>query len=142
MANIFEVELSDGKRHSTWLTLPATDYQLLDALERLHMDTAAQPNWEICKHHGFEDLHVFVTNECSIYELNALARKLDGMDSADLAAFEGLFKTALARREGPMNMADIMSYANSTYCCHVVEGIKTDAELGRFYAENVPTGTG
>ena len=136
MADIFEVELSNGEKHYTLLTLPATDYQLLYALERLHTDANAQPEWEICKHNGFEYLHVFVTNECSIYELNALARNLDSMDRSDLAAFEGLFKTALARREGPMNMADIMSYANSTYCCHVVEGIKTDAELGRFYAEN------
>lgn len=136
MADIFEVELSDGEKNYAYLTLPATDYQLLDALERLRMDTSAQPNWEICKHNGFEYLHVFVTNECSIYELNALARKLSNMDGADLAAFEGMFNTALARREGPMNMADILAYANSTYCCHVVAEITTDADLGRFYAEN------
>ena len=136
MADIFEVELSDGKKHYTWLTLPATDYQLLDALERLRMDTTAQPDWEICRHNGFEYLHVFVTNECTIYELNALARKLDSMDTSDHAAFEGLFKMELNSRKGPMSMADIMSYISNTECCHVVEGIKTDAELGRFYAEN------
>ena len=54
MAKIFSVELSDGKNNFMELDLPATDYQLLDMKDRLHLAPGELPEWEICQHHGFE----------------------------------------------------------------------------------------
>lgn len=136
MNEVFVVELSNRKGQYCNLTLPATDYELLDALEQLHMDPGENPKWEIIEHTDFQQLHAFLDHECSLYELNALSRRLGSMDHRQLAAFEGLFQMALQRREGLMSVADLLTYANSTDCCHVVSEAINDATLGRFYAEN------
>lgn len=135
MAKVFSVELSDGANRFAELTLPATDYELLDALDKLQMQPGASPQWEIYEHTHFQYLEVFV-NDCTLYELNSLSRKLGSMEQAEIGAFEGLFKMAMDKREGPMSIADLFTYANSVDCCHVVSEATDDAKLGRFYAEN------
>ena len=75
-------------------------------------------------------------SDCSLYELNSLSRKLESMNHDQLGAFEGLFKMALDKREGPMSIADLFTYANNTDCCHVLNDVSSDDQLGRFYAVN------
>ena len=135
MAKVFSVELSDGANRFAELTLPATDYELLDALDKLQMQAGENPQWEIYEHTHFQYLEVFVS-DCSLYELNSLSRKLGNMDHDQLGAFEGLFKMALDKREGPMSIADLFTYANNTDCCHVLNDVGSDDQLGRFYAVN------
>ena len=134
MAEIFHVELSNGNGLYAELALPATDYELLDVLDRLRMTSAQSPEWEITRNCGFEYLSVYL-EEGNLYELNALARKLDAMDTTQRAAFQGLNQIALNNREGPMSFSDLMTYANSVDCCHVVSEANNDETLGRFYAE-------
>ena len=136
MDKVFGVELSNGKGQSCKLELPATDYELLDALERLRMAPGESPGWKITGHTSFEYLHAYLDSECSLYELNNLSCRLGSMDHRQLTAFEGLFHMALQKREGPMSVADIFTYANSIDCCHVVGEARNDSQLGRFYAEN------
>jgi len=131
---IFRIELSGGNGLYAELALPATDYEMLDALERLSMDPGQNPNWEITCHSGYEHIDLFL-REGTVYELNALARKLSEMDATQKTAFEGLIQIALNRREGPMSFADLMAYANSVDGCQVIHGATDDAALGRFYAE-------
>ena len=135
MAKVFSVELSDGANRFAELTLPATDYELLDALDKLQLQPGENPQWEIYEHTHFQYLEVFVS-DCSLYELNSLSRKLGNMDHDQLGAFEGLFKMALDKREGPMSIADLFTYANNTDCCHVLNDVGSDDQLGRFYAVN------
>ncbi len=135
MGNIFEVELC-GNDWSCNLNLPATDHELLDALEIIKMKPGDLPEWEMLNCEGFNYLYPYLTGECSIYELNTLSRRLEAMDHRQLAAFEGLFQIAQAKKESPMSLTDLMTYANSTDCCHVVGEALNDAQLGRFYAEN------
>ena len=135
MAKVFSVELSDGANRFAELTLPATDYELLDALDKLQLQPGASPQWEIYEHTHFQYLEVFVS-DCSLYELNSLSRKLGNMDHDQLGAFEGLFKMALDKREGPMSIADLFTYANNSDCCHVLNDVGSDDQLGRFYAVN------
>lgn len=136
MNEIFVVKLTSGKGLLCELALPATDYELLDTLEQLRMTPGEEPGWDITKYTDFRQLHVFFDDVRSVYELNALSRRLDSMDHGQLAAFEGLIQMAIQKREGPMSMADLLTYANSTDCCHVVGEATDDASLGRFYAEN------
>lgn len=133
MAEIFHVELSDRNGLYADLYLPATDYELLDVLERLCMTADQSPEWTITPNKGFNYLHAYL-NEGNLYELNALARKLAEMDITQKTAFEGLFQIALDRKEGPMCFADLMTYANSVDGCHVVHEASDDATLGKFYA--------
>ena len=135
MANIFQVELSGGRHRSCEINLPATDYELMDALDKLQMQPGDTPKWEILQHNRTANLEVYLS-DCSIYELNAFARKLGVMTKAQRGAFEGLFQMALAKREGPMCMEDLFTYANSTESCHTLPEVWLDSQLGRFYVEN------
>lgn len=136
MDKVFRVELSGGNRRYCELDLPATDYELLDALERLQRKPGDKPDWEIIEHTGFQFLHVHLTGECDLYQLNALATRLGQMNSSDRIAFEGLFNMEVAKKYGPISITTMVDLAYSTDCCHVVEGVTTDAQLGEFYAEN------
>ena len=80
MDKVFGVELLNGKGQHCSLWLPATDYELLDALERLRMDPGGKPGWEIIGHSCFEYLHEYLGSEYSLYELNELSRRLGSMD--------------------------------------------------------------
>ena len=136
MDKVFRVELSGGNRRYSELDLPATSYELLDALERLQRKPGDKPEWEIIEHTGFQFLHVHLTGECDLYQLNALATRLGQMTSSDKIAFEGLFNMEVAKKYGPISIGTMVDLAYSTGCCHVVEGVTTDAQLGEFYAEN------
>lgn len=136
MANMFRVELANGDHRYCELSLPATDYELLDALDKLQMHPGELPRWEIFQHSGHaEHLQVYL-NDCTIYELNAFAKKLGSMSNDQRGAFEGILQMALDKREGPMCVADLFTYANSTDSCHVLGDVGNDDQLGRFYACN------
>lgn len=136
MDKVFRVELSADKRRYCELELPATAYELLDALEKLQMTPGEKPEWEIIEDHKFHFLDVHLSGECDLYQLNALATRLSELTSTDRIAFEGLFNQEVAKKYGPITIATIVDLAYSTDCCHVVEGVNTDAKLGEFYAEN------
>lgn len=136
MDKVFRVELSGGNRRYCELGLPATNYEMLDALERLQLKPGDKPDWEIIWSSGFHFLRVHLTGECDLYQLNALTTRLGQMNSCDKIAFEGLFNMEVAKKYGPISIATMIDLAYSTDCCHVVEGVTTDAQLGEFYAEN------
>lgn len=136
MDKVFRVELSGGKP-GRWceLELPATYYGLLDALDKLEMTLGDKPRWEFLEHHGFQFLHVHLTHECDLYQLNALATCLGQMNGRERTAFEGLFNMEVSKKYGPISVATMINLAYSTDCCHVINAT-TDEQLGRFYAEN------
>lgn len=92
MNEVFRVELF-GEKTDRWceLELPATYYGLSDALDKLQMTLGDKPRWEFLEHHGFQFLHVHLTHECDLYQLNALATCLGQMNGRERTAFEGLF---------------------------------------------------
>lgn len=135
MDKVFRVELSGNKDRCCELELPAADYGLLDALDKLQMAPGDKPRWEFLEHHSFPFLHVHLAHECDFYQLNALATVLSQMNSRERTAFEGLFNMEVAKKYGPISVATMIDLAYSTDCCHVVNAT-TDEQLGRFYAEN------
>lgn len=136
MDKVFNVELSSDNRRYCELELPATPYELLDALEKLQMKPGDQPRWEFIENNRFHFLHVHLTDECDLYQLNALATRLGELDSTGRIAFEGLFNQELAKKNGPITIATMIDLAYSTDCCIVVKGVNTDKQLGEFCAEN------
>ena len=76
MDKVFTVELATDKRRYCELELPATPYELLDALEKLQMKPGEQPKWEFIENNRFHFLHVHLTDECDLYQLNALATQV------------------------------------------------------------------
>lgn len=136
MDKVFTVELATDKRRYCELELPATPYELLDALEKLQMKPGEQPKWEFIENNRLHFLHVHLTDECDLYQLNALATRLEELDSNGGIAFEGLFNQELAKKDGPITIATMIDLAYSTDCCMVFEGVNTLSKLGEVYAES------
>ena len=120
------------------LSLPATDYEMLDMMERLHLEDGKLPYLEVLKFREECDyLERCVHEQPDIYQLNALARKLSEFTSVqEMAAFEGLVGKEIGNRAVTIELPRLIDFAYSTDCCHVAEDAMTDFQLGKFLVEN------
>ena len=78
MSRIFSVQLWTGEapENRPLLGLPATPYELLDTLEKVRVKPEAPVHWEIVDY-CVPSFNALIPEEAgSLYELNALARKL------------------------------------------------------------------
>lgn len=124
------------------LDLPASPWELWDALDKVRLQTDDILYMEIEGYDAFEYLAPHLDGlDISINELNDLASLLSALDEVQEAAFEGLFSMEVQRKVnangGVITLQDLRDLAVSakTDCYHVVEAAD-DAQLGRFYAEN------
>ena len=136
MDKLFLVELSGGNIRHCELELPATDYELLDALDKLRLSTADKLYFDICDYYGYNYLAPFISDALNLYELNALSRKLADLNPAQQTAFAGLLKMEVEKRDGDILVPKLIDLAYSADCCHVVAEALNDSQLGRFYADN------
>jgi len=135
LTKVFTMELT-GNDLCCELDLPASDYQLLDALEQLAMEPGDLPGWDILGCHENYSIVPLLSHSDSIYEINALSRQLAGLDDWQRTAFEGLLAMELRKRDGDISIGKLRELAANTDCCHVVPEAMNDSQLGRFYAEN------
>ncbi|WP_300756180.1 hypothetical protein [uncultured Oscillibacter sp.] len=127
--------------HSAELELPATDYELLDLMERLGLEPGQSPYLAIQEHlnpdYSYDYLLGYIPNPPNLFQLNALAKKLSELSRVeDMAAFEGLVGMEIKSGVLPVPVPRLIDFAHSTNCCHVAEDVDTDYKLGRFLAEN------
>ena len=125
----------NGTFREVELDLPATDYELLDALEQLQPEDVKRPFlvFHAVEEYNYLDKRI---QETDLFRLNALAKRLADLDGCDMAAFEGLVCMDLQKGEKAIPISSLIDYAHSGDCCHVVEDVVTDEELGRFLVEN------
>ena len=137
MNKVFAIEICNKDREVE-LQLPATDYQLLDVMEKLGIIEEVKPSVSIYQYgEGFENLaDVLDHNNLDLFELNALARRLFQFELEDLIAFHSLVITRLEQREDDISVRELLDFSHSTDCCEVRPGIETFEELGHFYVEN------
>ena len=109
---------------ASWSFRPAT------MVFRMRLTLGDKPRWEFLEHHSFQFLHVHLTHECDLYQLNALATCLGQMNGREKTAFEGLFNMEVSKKYGPISVATMINLAYSTDCCHVINAT-TDEQLGR-----------
>ena len=137
LRKVFEVELSSQDGLCAELTLPAAPYALLDALERLDLADGEAPRWEILRMHSCSHLSPYLEHGGTLSELNALAQRLSELGESELHMIEGLIGMEQSQPGiTPVPLPRLIDLAYSTDCCHLVEGVVTDAKLGRFCAEN------
>ena len=124
------------------LDLPASPWEVWDAMEKVRLQTDDILYMEIEDYFAFEYLSPHLDGlDISLNELNDLAAQLAALDEVQGIAFEGLFSIAVQRKVnangGVITLQDLRDLAVSakTDCYHVVEAAD-DAQLGRFYAEN------
>ena len=143
---IFEVYLAkeDVPNNEAYakLDLPASLWELWDALDKVRLQTDDILYMEIEDYDAFEYLSPHLDGlDISLNELNDLATLLSVLDEVQEAAFEGLFSMEVQRKVnangGVITLQDLRDLAVSakTDCYHVVDAAD-DAALGRFYAEN------
>ena len=124
------------------LELPASPWELWDAMEKVRLQTDDILYMEIEDYYAFEYLSPHLDGlDISLNELNDLAAQLAALDEVQGIAFEGLFSMEVQRKVnangGVITLQDLRDLAVSakTDCYHVVDAAD-DAALGRFYAEN------
>ena len=124
------------------LDLPASPWELWDALDKVRLQTDDILYMEIEGYDAFEYLSPHLDGlDISLNELNDLAAQLAALDEVQEAAFEGLFSMEVQKKVntngGIITLQDLRDLAVSakTDCYHVVDAAD-DAQLGRFYAEN------
>ena len=143
---IFEVYLAkeDVPNNEAYakLELPASPWELWDAMEKVRLKDGEALYMEIDDYYAFEYLAPHLEElDISLNELNDLAARLATLDEVQGIAFEGLFSMEVQKKVntngGVITLQDLRNLAVSakTDCYHVVDAAD-DAALGRFYAEN------
>ena len=124
------------------LDLPASPWELWDALDKVRLQTDDILYMEIEDYYAFEHLAPHLDGlEISLNELNDLAELLSALDEVQEVAFDGFLRMEVQNKVdtngGVITLQELRDLAVSakTDCYHVVE-VADDAQLGRFYAEN------
>lgn len=137
--NIFSIYLTSTDYSAfayAKLDLPASPWELLDALDKVRLPKGDSMYVEILDHHDFEMLAPHLTEtKITLPELNNLAEQLSSLNETQRTAFEGLVHMELQKQE-PITLKCLRDLAESVDCCHVLESVVLDRQLGRFYAEN------
>ena len=138
MVEIFRVYASQGRDHYAELELPASDYQMLDLMERLRLEPDQLPYVEILEvNEQYDYLERCICQQPDVFQLNALARKLAKFTSVqELAAFEGLVGMDIEKNALPTALSRLVDFAYSTDCCVMAANVMTDYQLGKFLVEN------
>ena len=126
----------------TRLELPASPWELHDAMDKVQLQENEELYLDVDDYYGFEYLAPHLDgSDISLNELNELAGQLAALDEVQGIAFEGLLSMEVQKKistnGGIITLQDLRNLAASASadCCHVVDA-SSDAELGRFYAEN------
>ena len=124
------------------LDLPASPWELWDALDKVRLQTDDILYMEIEDYFAFEYLSPHLDGlEISLNELNDLAAQLAALDEVQEIAFDGFLRMEVQNKVdtngGVITLQDLRDLAVSakTDCYHVVDAAD-DAALGWFYAEN------
>ena len=124
------------------LELPASPWEVLDAMEKVRLQTDDILYMEIEDYFAFEYLSPHLDGlDISLNELNDLAAQFAALDEVQGIAFEGMFSIAVQRKVNANGGVITLQYLRDlavsakTDCYHVVDAAD-DAQLGRFYAEN------
>lgn len=136
MNKVFGIEIYNHN-HSASLDLPATDYQLLDVMGKLRMQEEDHLTIEVCRFNdAAEGISVVLENDLSLFELNALAKRVSEFQIDDHTAFHALVSVELEKGMKTVPLKRLLDLAHSTDCCEVHPGIYSYEELGHFYVEN------
>ena len=137
---IFQIYLSRGDASSeayARLDLPASPWQLLDALDKARCQDSDSLYLEIDEYYEYEGLaDILPVLDLPLMELNDLSQRLSNLDARQRIAFEGILRMELLKGKEEVTVQRLRDFTESVDCCHVVPEAKNVYQLGRFYAEN------
>lgn len=116
---------------SAYLRLPANQSEIQDALERARI-TGDQP-YKIVECFDSQGEYLeFIPENPPLAELNFLAQRISGLEDTERLAFTGRVKM----EQSPPDMKKLINITYNLSDCHVINGVGSDKELGKFYVEN------
>ncbi len=124
---------------NTWATLmlPATPYELADALDKARVaDERAIYSIEIsdCK---LDYLPQFLSPSTNLYELNHLAHRLSALSQWEFDCFEGMvMMDTIQTSYAPIAVERLINMTHSMENCQIAYEAHDDVSLGLFYADN------
>jgi len=118
------------------LDLPATPYEIEDALEKVRLQPDEKLFLDIEEFYDFRFLAPYLEDVNDLYGLNALAEKLARLVDYESAVFAGQLKMDLDARISDITLPRLLSLADNTPYCDVIDVALNDSQLGKFYAEN------
>lgn len=126
----------DNSNHAE-LELPATPWEMVDAMDRLRLSEGQEPYWQVEDMGRYEFLAPHLDGY-DLYQFNALAEKLRTFGDVDAVAFEGLVQMELNKlyqnNGGDLTLRRVLDLAYSVDCCHVVPGMQSYD--GRYHETN------
>lgn len=129
--------LKQGAPKAVRLSLPAADYELLDALEKAGITNERDIYSVEVTNSKLDYLPQFVPDSASLYELNLLSQRLNVMNQWELDCFEGMVMMDSIKTDyAPIQVERLINITRSTGDCQIANGVFDDEQLGRFYVEN------
>ena len=120
------------------LYLPATDYEIRDALERLRMipkrDTVMTVNVYNCD--LISELDEIRLDSNNIEEINYLANRLAALNSDERCVFKAILPKYINFDEEPLSIKDLINCTFGLEKVSVISHVSSYRELGEFVIEN------
>ncbi len=138
---VFRLEVAclrdSGEDVSIILDLPATRYELEDALDKLGTPDGDMGYAVLIINGDQEYLADNVDNRANLYEMNYLSQMLASLSQWELDCFEGMVKMERVKNgDGPIVLERLINFAQSTGGCQVIYEAKDGYSLGKFYVDN------
>jgi len=137
---VCEVYLATDDAHGVELSLPVSQYEMMDAFEQIHSKSPGDVYWQVDEFYCFDYLAPHLDERMSIFEFNALTEQLSKLGAWQETALAGLLQMQeqkhIQENSGVITAQELLTLAYNTDCCQVLAEVHTDEELGRFYVEN------
>jgi hypothetical protein len=137
---VCEVYLATDDAHGVELSLPVSQYEMMDAFEQLRTEPAEDVYWQVDEFYHCDFLAPHLDARMSIFEFNALTEKLSKLGAWQETALAGLLQMQeqkhIQENSGVITAQELLTLAYNTDRCQVLVDVHTDEELGRFYVEN------
>ena len=76
MNKVCEVYLATDDEHGVELSLPVSQYEMMDAFEQIHTKSPGDVYWQVDEFYCFDYLAPHLDESMSIFEFNALTEQL------------------------------------------------------------------
>ena len=140
MNKVCEVYLATDDEHGVELSLPVSQYEMIDAFEQIHSKSPGDVYWQVDEFYCFDYLAPHLDECMSIFEFNALTEQLSKLGAWQETALAGLLQMQeqkhIQENSGVITAQELLTLAYNTDCCQVLAEVHTAEELGRFYVEN------
>jgi hypothetical protein len=137
---VCEVYLATDDAHGVELSLPVSQYEMMDAFEQIHSKSPGDVYWQVDEFYCFDYLAPHLDERMSIFEFNALTEQLSKLGAWQETALAGLLQMQeqkhIQENSGVITAQELLTLAYNTDCCQVLAEVHTDEELGKFYVEN------